>query len=75
MLIFLIILYIIGVVVSYLCFRTTIKRKFLLWTKSDRNIFVFVSLFSWIGIIVLLIDGDLNYIFNRDYNPDDEAKW
>lgn len=65
-------IYLIGSLLFYILFRKEVKAKFGEWLIHDRAVALFLSIFSWIGIIMfLLIKSFVIFIENSDK----DAKW
>lgn len=64
------ILYLIGCVLSYLCFKKLIIKTLEEWTKMDRIFGLLVASLSFIGLLSSVVAGIL---LNTD--NDEPAKW
>ncbi len=64
-----ILIYLVGVVASYFVGRYMLKETTGRYTKSRRNIVLFVSIFSYIGVV----SGFIALLVNS--NSTDEASW
>lgn len=65
-----IIIYLIGVVCSYLVGKHDLKREFGKYTKRDKAVVILISLFSFIGFFVFLITRPF-----VSSDSDKPAKW
>lgn len=91
---FSILFYISGYVVSYVYYKydtikereklnVTLNEKFLLWTLRDRDIALYVSLFSWGGMLCVALGKAEDYFRDRKIKirqlkgerKDRPAKW
>lgn len=64
-----VIIYVIGYVACYVMIKKAMKEK--IWTVGDRNIALFCSLSSWVGVLASLA----LLLFNREIKKDKPAKW
>lgn len=65
-------IYLIGGIVAYLIFRGLVKKMTKSWTEVDRNLTLFISIFSWASVLASLMIMGLEGMFNGDDKP---ANW
>jgi uncharacterized membrane protein len=68
------IIYLIGCVIFYIFLRRICKNINGRWTKKDRLYGLFISLFSWLSMLLLGVALLMSYM-STDYNSDDKANW
>jgi hypothetical protein len=66
------ILYILGYIFCYRLARRYVRRKYgnSGWTIADRGFMLIFSVFSWLGIFIILVDN-----IGSSYNYNKKAKW
>lgn len=69
-----IVIYLVGVFVSYQAVKAREIRIFNQWTKKDRIIFGSISLFSWFGFAAIEIMNLSDYTWNSSWG-NEPAKW
>ena len=64
--------YLSGYIVSYLCLRYLFVKSYKEWTKADRAKGLFVSIFSWITVLIIIGDELGKHLPKQDDTP---ASW
>lgn len=70
--ILIIIIYLIGCVISYkTCKQLILNEPYhKVWTKTDRNVSIMISLFSWVSVITFGVVEVMSLMIN-----DEKANW
>lgn len=66
-----VIIWLAGIVPSYLIIKWSMKKPGRIWTKLDRTLATLMALFSWAGVFA----GLLTHFIFRQKNLNEPSKW